>query len=56
MLNLSIAIITAFISGYATIAFLLNFLKKRSTMVFVVYRIILGIAIIIAVLSGFCLI
>lgn len=33
----------SFISGYLTIAFLINFLKKRSLAVFVVYRLALGI-------------
>ena len=34
----------AFISAFATMAFLMNFLKKASMMVFVVYRVGLGMA------------
>lgn len=39
-------ILTAFISGYVCIAFLLNYLKTRTFDVFVVYRIVLGIIIV----------
>ena len=46
MLNLIVATIAAAVSGYLTIAFLLNYLKKNSTHVFIYYRIALGIAII----------
>lgn len=48
-LNLIIATIAAAISGYFTIAFLLSFLKKHSTMVFVFYRIFLGVLIIVLI-------
>jgi len=48
-LNLIVASIAAAVSGYLTIAFLLSFLKKHSTMVFVYYRIILGVLIIILI-------
>lgn len=48
-LNLIVATIAAAISGYFTIAFLLSFLKKHSTMVFVYYRIFLGLLIIILI-------
>lgn len=37
------ATIASAVSGYMAIAFLLNFLKKRSTMIFIIYRILLGI-------------
>jgi undecaprenyl-diphosphatase len=47
-----IAIIAAFISGYASIAIFLNFLKKHSLTLFVVYRLILGLIIIVLVLSN----
>ncbi|MFH1525094.1 MAG: undecaprenyl-diphosphatase UppP [Bacteroidota bacterium] len=46
MLNLIVATIAAAVSGYLTIAFLLNYLKKNSTHIFIYYRIALGIAII----------
>lgn len=44
-LNLILATLAAFISGYAAIDFLLKFLRKNSTFIFVFYRIILGIVI-----------
>ncbi|HEX2866217.1 MAG TPA: undecaprenyl-diphosphatase UppP [Ignavibacteriales bacterium] len=44
-LNLILATLAAFISGYLAIDFLLKFLRKNSTFVFVFYRIILGIVI-----------
>ena len=43
LLNMIIATFAAAVSGYFAIAFLLNFLKTRSTMVFVAYHIILGV-------------
>ncbi len=47
LLTLSIAIIVSAISGYASIAFLLKFLKTKSTLVFVIYRIVLGVLILL---------
>jgi undecaprenyl-diphosphatase len=44
-LNLIVATIVAGISGYMAIDFLLKFLKKNTTYVFIVYRIILGVII-----------
>ncbi|MGE5412039.1 MAG: undecaprenyl-diphosphatase UppP [Clostridiales bacterium] len=41
-LNLIVATLAAFISGYLAIDFLLKFLKRNSTFIFVYYRIILG--------------
>jgi undecaprenyl-diphosphatase len=41
-LNLVVATLAAFISGYLAIDFLLKFLKRNSTFIFVYYRIILG--------------
>ena len=49
IVTLTIATVASAISGYLTIGFLLKFLKKNSTMVFVFYRIIVGLAIIILV-------
>lgn len=45
LITLAIATIASAISGYLTIAFLLSYLKKHSTMVFVYYRVIIGIVI-----------
>jgi len=49
---LIIASIAAFISGYASIAFLLRFLRTKSTLVFVTYRVVLGTIILIALKNG----
>lgn len=43
LVTLAVATIASAISGYAAIAFLLRFLKTRSTLLFIVYRIVLGI-------------
>jgi undecaprenyl-diphosphatase len=52
IISLIIATIVSAISGYLTIAFLLSFLKKNSTMVFVFYRIVIGIIIFILIESN----
>lgn len=46
-INLIIATLFSALSGYAAIDFLLKYLRKNSTFVFIYYRIILGILIII---------
>ncbi len=46
IVNLIVATVASAVSGYLTISFLLKFLKKNSTMVFVFYRIIVGVIII----------
>ena len=52
-INMVVATLAAAISGYLAIDFLLKYLKRHSTFIFVYYRIILGIAIIILILSKF---
>lgn len=47
LLFLGIGVVTSFISGYIAIVFLLNFLKTKSTLVFIVYRICLGLFLLI---------
>lgn len=47
LLFLAIGVVTSFISGYVAIAFLLNFLKTKSTLVFIIYRICLGFLLLI---------
>ena len=47
-----VATVIAFVSGYAAIAFLMKFLQTRSTMVFVVYRVILGIVVAVLAYQG----
>jgi undecaprenyl-diphosphatase len=46
MANLAVATIVAAISGYASIAFLINYLRTHSTFVFIIYRLIAGLIII----------
>jgi undecaprenyl-diphosphatase len=50
--NLLLSTVVAGISGYASIAWLLKFLMKNSTMVFVWYRIGLGIILAVLLYSG----
>jgi undecaprenyl-diphosphatase len=50
--GLAIATIFAFIAGYASIAFLLRFLVSHSTVVFVVYRVVLGTVVLALVSAG----
>lgn len=47
MLVWLISAVVSGISGYAAIAFLINYLRKRSTLLFVIYRIVFGIVILI---------
>jgi undecaprenyl-diphosphatase len=49
--NLLIALVVTAIVGYATIPWLLGFLRRRSTFVFIVYRILLA-ALLLALLAG----
>jgi undecaprenyl-diphosphatase len=49
--GLAIATVLAFVTGYASIAFLLRFLVTHSTVVFVVYRVVLG-ALVLALASA----
>ena len=49
IVTLIVATLASAISGYLTIGFLLKFLKSNSTFVFVVYRIVIGAAIIFMV-------
>jgi undecaprenyl-diphosphatase len=52
-LPLIVATIVSGIVGYASIWFLLRFLKTHSTGVFIVYRLIVGAAIILALAGGY---
>ncbi len=47
-----VATVLAFVSGYVSIAFLLKFLVSHTTYVFVVYRVVLGAAVIALVATG----
>ncbi len=44
-----VATIVSGISGYASIAFLLRYLRTRTTRIFVIYRVLLGAAILLGV-------
>jgi len=50
--TLAIGLIAAAISGYASIAWLLRFLRARSTVPFIIYRVILGLALIAMLATG----
>ena len=50
--NIMIATLTAGIVGYASIAFLLNYLKKHTTTLFISYRLVAGAAILYLVTTG----
>jgi len=51
MINLVAATAAAAISGYLAIDFLIKYLKKHSTFIFIYYRIILGLAILVFILT-----
>jgi undecaprenyl-diphosphatase len=50
--GLVVATFLAFLTGYASIAFLLRYLTSHSTTVFVVYRVVLGALVLILVSAG----
>jgi undecaprenyl-diphosphatase len=50
--GLVVATVVAFISGYASIAFLLRWLTSHSMMIFVVYRVVVGALVIALTASG----
>jgi len=50
--KLAIATFLAFVTGYAAIAWMLRFLTSHSTIVFVVYRVVLGAIVIVLTATG----
>jgi undecaprenyl-diphosphatase len=52
ILSLIIATIVSGIVGYLSIAFLISYLKRNSTMLFIIYRIVLGIIILVLLSLG----
>jgi undecaprenyl-diphosphatase len=52
MLNFAVATVASAFSGYIAIDFLIKYLKKHSTYIFIFYRIILGILIIALLLTN----
>jgi undecaprenyl-diphosphatase len=53
--NLIIATVVSGVVGYASIAFLLSYLKRHSTYLFIIYRVILGIVLLALLSSGILL-
>ena len=51
-LNLVAGTIAAGIVGYLSIAFLMNYLRQRSLDIFIIYRLVVGVAILVAVYRG----
>ena len=52
ILNVLVAGLAAFIVGYAAVAFLLGFLRRHTTWVFIIYRIALGTTLLALLLTG----
>lgn len=52
IVNLIAATIASAVVGYISIEFLLRYLKKNSTMIFIVYRVALGIIILLLISNG----
>jgi undecaprenyl-diphosphatase len=50
--KLTIATVVAFVTGYAAIAWMLRYLTSHSTIVFVVYRVVLGTLVLVLVATG----
>jgi undecaprenyl-diphosphatase len=45
-------VLASAISGFAAISFLLRFLQRSSTLVFVIYRVVVGIGILLVLATG----
>lgn len=52
MMNVIVATVVSGIVGYASIAFLLNYLKKHTTYLFIIYRIIVGVGLLYLLNAG----
>jgi undecaprenyl-diphosphatase len=52
LFGLFVATVLAFVAGYASIAFLLRFLTNHSTAIFVAYRVVLGMVVLVLVGNG----
>lgn len=52
MVNLLTATVVSGVVGYASIAFLLNYLKNHTTYLFIVYRIVVGTGLLLALNAG----
>ncbi len=45
LLNLVVSTLVSAVVGYASIAFLINYLRRNSTLLFIVYRLVAGLII-----------
>lgn len=52
MMNLIVATLISAVVGYLSIAFLLSFLRRNSTLIFIVYRLMIGVLILWLVFAG----
>jgi undecaprenyl-diphosphatase len=52
LFGLLVATVLAFVTGYLSIAFLLRYLAHHSTVIFVVYRVVLGAIVLVCVSAG----
>lgn len=52
VMELAVGTLVSFVVGYAAIAWLMNYLRRYSMMVFVVYRVILGVLILVLITRG----
>jgi len=50
--NTIVATVVAFVLGYASIAFLLGYLRRHTTWVFILYRLALGALLLAALAAG----
>ncbi len=51
-LDLLVGTVTSFVVGYLSIAFLLRYLQSHSMLAFVIYRVALGIVVLVLVSNG----
>jgi undecaprenyl-diphosphatase len=50
--NLVVATVVAIVVGYAAVAFLMNYLKRHTTWIFIIYRLVLGAALLALLANG----
>jgi undecaprenyl-diphosphatase len=50
--SIAVAVVVAFVSGYASIWFLINYLKRNTTHIFIYYRLALGAVMIVLLVGG----
>ncbi len=50
--NLVVATVVAIIVGYAAVAFLMNYLKRHTTWIFIIYRLVLGAGLLALLANG----